>query len=120
MSDLAQCYADLSVVIGEMADGVYGEDWRIDQDVADCAQRKVIPDLIAQSFPPAKLFTHGPSSVVFTWDRPSVSYYLTVSASMFSALISGPDTAPHLRLDDTSLGSCLEILSKIKGDRDAG
>jgi hypothetical protein len=86
-SQLLQEYIELGDALQQLVELNAGDEWRIEQGVFDAACF-VAAELKDYSFPAPHVFTHGPTSVVFTWKNDFNSLYLTISSDRMSALVS--------------------------------
>lgn len=89
-TELKQDYQELGQALSEMTELEEGDDWKVEQAVYQTACH-VAAELMAYSFPPPHVFTHGPKSVVFNWSDQANNLYLTVSADRMSVLVSSPE-----------------------------
>lgn len=88
--ELVHNYQELGEALSEMTELEEGDDWKIDPPVYTVA-RYIATELMANAFPAPNVFSHGPKSVVFNWERGTRTLYLTVSADRISALVSSPE-----------------------------
>jgi hypothetical protein len=88
--ELSQEYQELGDALSEMTMLEGADEWKIEPPVYAAASY-VAAELMANSFPVPRIFSHGPESVVFNWSDEGNNLYLTVSANMVSALISSPE-----------------------------
>lgn len=88
--ELSQDYQELGDALSEMTEIDEDNEWQIDAPVLSAACF-VATELMTESFPAPKVFSHGPKSVVFNWSQDGDNLYLTISADRISALISTPE-----------------------------
>ena len=89
-SEINQEYQELGEALGEMTQLDEGDEWKVDVAVCQVACR-VAAELLANSFPAPRIFSHGPKSLVFNWSRGNNNLYLTISSDYLSALLSSPE-----------------------------
>lgn len=84
-------YADVGKALSELKSIEAGDEWQIDEDVFDVAT-KLGANLLLRGWPAPHVYSHGPKSVIFNWEKGRDNFYLTISADKVSVLMSGPDS----------------------------
>src|SRR6266850_4034826 len=88
--ELESQYQELGRALSDLTELQEDDEWQVDRPVYQVACH-IAAELVAVSFPPPSVFTHGSMSVVFNWEAEDTSLYLTISADHISALLSTPD-----------------------------
>jgi hypothetical protein len=89
-SEQIQGYLELGEALSAMVGLEEDDEWRIDEPVYATACQ-IASKLMAASYPPPRIFSHGPESVVFDWSLGTQNRYLTISSNRISMLVSSPE-----------------------------
>jgi hypothetical protein len=86
----SQEYLEIGETLTAMVEIEEDGEWRIDESVYATASRVAV-ELMADSYPAPRIFSHGSKSVVFNWTSETNNLYLTISSNKISALLSSPE-----------------------------